>query len=142
MIPAFLILAICLQTTPQLEDFDFLIGKWKRVDKEQYEEWTRGNGVLVGKGYRIKEGKTMIFEYLRIFQRGGDVIYEAIVPDQNEGSGIEFKLMKRANIYSFENPEHDFPKRIIYEKPVDNKMTVQVRGAGEDGFDVLLEKVD
>ena len=52
-----------------------------------------------------------------------------MVPNQNAGKAIDFVLNQiDENTYSFENPNHDFPKKIIYKKVSDSELFVVVQG--------------
>ena len=42
--------------------------------------------------------------------------YTSTVEDQNKQQPIAFKMTKaEGNMFVFENPQHDFPKRIVYK---------------------------
>lgn len=63
------------------------------------------------------------------------VIYEATVPDQNEGKAIPFTLNNDIKEYlSFENIEHDFPKKIQYKRINEDEIEVTVLGDEGKGF--------
>lgn len=122
----------------------FLEGTWKVENRETYENWEiNEDGSLKGTSYRLANGEKNITEYLQINKKGEQVIYTAVVPTQNEGRGIEFVLLKLDNMtYSFENPEHDFPKKIVYQKKSDSEIYVMVSDGGDQGFAYTMRKVD
>lgn len=80
------------------------------------EEWKKtAADILQGKGYRIKGNDTTISERVMLQKKAKDIFYTSTVEDQNNRQPISFKLTKSEdNIFIFENPEHDFPKRIVY----------------------------
>ena len=60
-------------------------------------------------------GKLVAFEYLRIVERDGGLVYIA----QPGG--------KTATRAVFDNPRHDYPKRIVYELTAEGVLTAAVR---------------
>jgi hypothetical protein len=121
----------------------FLEGTWKMENREVYEVWEASeNGHMIGYSYRIREGEEVITEYLQVKHRDADVIYTATVLNQNEGRGIDFVLNRPDSLtWSFENPEHDFPKVITYQKRSDSEIYVQVSDGGERGFAYIMFKI-
>lgn len=137
------ILVLCFSGYAQsIKDLEFLVGTWKVEGKETYEVWEKTDGnALKGSSYKIKEGKKIITETLSIKNADGKMVYEATVVNQNEGKAIPFTLS--SNIvkgYSFENPNHDFPTKIIYQKTSDTELVVQVLGGDEKGFTLKFIK--
>lgn len=119
----------------------FLEGTWKMEGKEIYEHWDILNEQsMKGFSYKIKDDKVVIPEYLDIILKGDEIIYTASVLNQNECKGIKFKLTKSDRSFVFENPEHDFPKRIEYQKLSDAEIFVQVSDGGQKGFSYKMIK--
>jgi len=70
--------------------------------------------------------KTVEFEYLRIEQRADGIYY--VAHPKARCPGTDFKLTRASATEAvFENPEHDFPKRIIYRKTEDG-LTARIDG--------------
>lgn len=116
-------------TQVEINDFDFLIGTWEADfgKFKYYEEWEKGNDKLTGTGYRIKEDKRLDGEKLILMNIHGYISYIATVGKQQP---VLFALVKNSdNNYVFENKEHDFPQRIIYQ--FINKDSVKVFVEGE-----------
>jgi hypothetical protein len=120
----------------KLSRVDFIIGTWKMKGKEQYENWELANNKeLIGYSYRIKDSQKIITETLSIKILENEVIFEATVPDQNEGKTIPFTLNNKIKDYlSFENMNHDFPKKIQYKRINENEIEVTVLGDHSKGF--------
>jgi len=112
---------------------DFLIGTWKMEGKDLYEVWKKNdNNDFIGHSYKLQNNNKTITETLSIRESGDQVIYEATVPNQNEGKTTQFILNNEIkSYYSFENNKHDFPKKIQYKKI--NKDEIQVRVLGDEG---------
>lgn len=78
------------------------------------ERWSPAQGgSMLGVSRTISRGKMSAFEYLRIVERDGGLVY---VAQPNGGTTTEFILTEfSATKAVFENPRHDYPKRIAYE---------------------------
>ena len=93
------------------------------------------NNELIGHSYKLNNNQKTISETLTIKKAGNQIIYEATVPDQNEGKTIQFILSTKIKTYfSFENDKHDFPKKIQYKKITDDEILVTVLGDKGEGF--------
>ncbi|WP_297798281.1 DUF6265 family protein [uncultured Eudoraea sp.] len=123
-------------------ELDFLIGTWKRDNKEQFEVWEKNNSSnLTGYSYRIKDNQKAITETLVIKKIGDQFVYEATVPDQNDGRTVQFILNTGTDsLFSFENDNHDFPKKIQYKRINDNQLKVIVLGDDDTGFSYIQIK--
>ena len=104
-------------------------GKWKMdFDKaEVYEKWELVNETeLAGKSYSIKDEVQIISENLYIKKFAGQWAYIAVPEGQNITlfALVEYSTKK----FVFENKEHDFPQRIIYEFHKDGKLTAAIDG--------------
>ena len=72
-------------------------------------------------------GRLVAFEYLRIVQRDGGLVY---VAQPNGNAPAEFPLTRiEDRSVTFENPGHDFPKIIRYAARADGSLEASVRGA-------------
>jgi len=121
----------------------FLEGTWKAEDKEIYEHWDKLNdNMLKGFGYKIKDKQWQVSEYLDISQNKKQIFYTATVTTQNQGKSIPFKLtVSDSKNFTFENPKHDFPKKIVYQKLSDTEFLVQVSGdASQRSFSYKMKK--
>lgn len=120
---------------------DFLQGRWKMENKEVYEHWDRLNDqAMKGFSYSIKNGQVKVSEYLNIARDSKSIIYTATVLNQNQGKEIEFKMTKADDIWVFENPLHDFPQKIVYQKISGNEIIVELSGSGQKKFSYKMIK--
>ncbi|MBK7121923.1 MAG: hypothetical protein IPH68_03420 [Chitinophagaceae bacterium] len=63
----------------------------------------------------IKGSDTIVTERVALTNTKDAIIYTSTVEDQNNRQPIAFKMTKGDdNMFVFENPAHDFPKRIVY----------------------------
>jgi hypothetical protein len=116
-----------------ISDLVWLSGDWQSASggRTQIEEhWTRpAGGTMIGMGRTVVGDKTAEFEFLRIEQRGNDLFYVAN-PNANCPQ-TDFKLTRLSGPeVIFENPAHDYPKRVIYRKNSDGSLVASV-DAGE-----------
>ena len=95
-----------------------LAGSWKMDGKRGpvYEEWKKLNkNHLQSRSYVIKGTDTIVNERVSLTNTKAGIFYTPVVEDQNDKKPIPFKLTgHRNNKFLFENPDHDFPKRIVY----------------------------
>jgi Domain of unknown function (DUF6265) len=96
-----------------------LEGTWKMNTKRGAicEEWKKMNkNYLQSKGYMIKGIDTVVTERIALTNTREGISYTSTVEDQNNKKPVAFKMTKAENnLFVFENPEHDFPKRIVYK---------------------------
>jgi hypothetical protein len=105
-----------LSSLSWLEGRFFVSGKstgGKQRDME--EHWgPAGGGAMLGTARTVADGRMTSFEYLRIVERNGSLVY---VAQPGGGAATEFVLTElTATRALFENPRHDYPKRIVYER--------------------------
>lgn len=118
-----------------LDDLSFMTGSWsgRSGSVEMEEIWTLPKGgVMLGLHRDVALGKPAFFEFLRIEDRDGEMIYVA----SPRGAGTtEFSLKTLAENHAvFENLEHDFPQRIIYRRD-DDRLTARVEGEVDGKFE-------
>ena len=130
----FWLLLACSES--KMSRVDFLTGTWKMEGKEQYEVWEKGGKQeLIGYSYKVLDNQKIITETLAIKIIDDHMVYKATVPDQNQGKEIPFALNDDIKAYvSFENIEHDFPKKIQYKRIGDDEILVTVLGDEGRGF--------
>jgi uncharacterized protein YciI len=113
----------------------FLEGTWKMENADIYERWDKlGDHSMKGFSYKLDDGQMVVSEYLDITAESDKTVYTAAVLNQNEGKGIEFVLTKSDSAYTFENPDHDFPRKIVYRKLSNTEISVMVSDGGDKGF--------
>lgn len=129
-----LIIACSQKPTVTIADLEWLIGTRSSQQDQMliYESWSKtSDELLTGKSYYTENGDTMLLETIEIKQIDGELFYCPAVSNQNEGKAIEFKLTsKKPNELIFENPEHDFPKKIVYIKD-GNNINAWIEGDGK-----------
>ena len=97
---------------------------------------------LLGMSHTVVGGTTREFEFMRIVQEDdGSIFFVANPSGQKEAL---FKLTSvSAHEARFENPEHDFPQRIIYRRAGDS-LVGRIEGVSkgkERAIDFPLQRV-
>ena len=85
---------------------------------------------MLGISRTIANGKTVEFEFTRIHQEpSGEIFFTAKPSGQPEAT---FKMIKgSANEVIFENPQHDFPQRVIYRREGDGSLLGRIEGVSK-----------
>ena len=116
--------------TPTLADIAWMAGAWQTTGgRRQIEEhWTQVAGQsMLGMSRTVAGEKTVEFEYLRIEQRADGIYY--VAHPKARCPGTDFKLTRASATEAvFENPQHDFPKRVIYRKSGNDELTATIDG--------------
>lgn len=117
----------------KISELAWLSGDWQTAPggRARIEEhWTvPAGGTMIGMGRTVVGDKTAEFEFLRVEQRGHEIYYVAN-PNANCPQ-TDFKLTRlTAQEAIFENPAHDYPKRVTYRKNADGSLLASI-DAGE-----------
>ena len=114
-----------------LADLGWLAGNWSGTQGRATieERWTpAAGGAMLAVSRTVKDDKLAAFEFLRIVERDGGLVY---IAQPNGRPPTEFVLTAvAADSATFENPAHDFPKMIRYTRRPDGGLEARVSGAG------------
>lgn len=135
------------QPGQRIEDLGWLKGCWaSNIGGREVEEyWTKPAGkTMLSLSRTVAQGKTIAFEYVRLVQEeDGNIYYVAKPSGQTEA---RFKLLRSAaNEAVFENPEHDFPQRIIYRLEKDDSLFARIEGVSrgkERGINFPMKRIE
>src|SRR5436189_3987842 len=119
------------QGKASLADISWIAGDWQTPTGERThteEHWTQVAGaIMMGMSRTVAGEKTVEFDYFRIEQRPDGIYY--VAHPKARCPGTDFKLTKASATEAvFENPAHDFPKRIVYRKTADDAITASIDG--------------
>ena len=89
------------------------------------ERWSPPlGGAMLGVSRTVSRGKMSAFEYLRIVDRDGGLVY---IAQPGGGAPTEFVLTELTTTRAvFENPRHDYPKRIVYELSAEGGLSASI----------------
>lgn len=108
----------------------WLTGCWTQNEQQagSIEQWTAPAGKsMLGVNRTVRDGNTVAFEFIRISEDdAGNVVYIASPSGQETA---RFALASVSiNEVVFENPDHDFPQRIIYRLQDQNTLIGRIEG--------------
>jgi hypothetical protein len=105
------------QTKSTLDNLSWLSGCWEGRDGDSLleEHWSKPEGqAMLGFGRTIKNNKMVFYEFLQIREEMGGLVY---LPQVKGAPPVPFRMTAYDNDkFVFENPSHDFPQRIIYQR--------------------------
>ena len=95
------------------------------------EHWTPpAGGSMLAVARTIREDRLRAFEYLRIVQKETTVVYLAM--PNGRSPATEFTLTSISpQAATFENPSHDFPKKIRYALRQDGVLEATISGSAD-----------
>jgi hypothetical protein len=124
-------------------DLDWLSGNWvgTRGRSSIEERWSPPlGGALLGLSRTVSRERMVAFEYLRVVERDGGLVY---VAQPGGAPPTEFVLTELAGSRAvFENPRHDSPQRIVYELSAEGALSASVgyiHGGKPQRFDFTRE---
>ena len=104
----------------QIENFDWLLGKWKRLHeetgKETFENWEKiSQNEYSGIGFTMQNGDTIKQERIQIIHQNRK--WDLIVKVPEEMEAIIFPITEiKSSEFTCTNDSLDFPKKIKYWK--------------------------
>ena len=113
------------------ENFDWLLGKWQRINEEQskttFENWEKNNNSEYnGIGFTIQNNDTISQEKMKIVETNGQ--WNLLVKTLEEKEFVRFEMSEiQEDKFECKNDTLDFPKLIKYWKN-GNKINALVAG--------------
>jgi hypothetical protein len=122
-----------------IASLQWLSGHWclQRGPELVEEAWLEPRGgLMLGMSRTLRDGNASGFEFMRIEPRDGVPTYLA----QPEGAPpTAFRLTASGmNWVRFENPQHDFPKRVEYRRLAKDRLQAQIAGPGKHGAEQVI----
>jgi hypothetical protein len=112
-----------------IDDAAWLAGCWTHeANGRQYDEqWMKpAGGAMFGMSRTVAKGRTVASEFIQLREEAGEVFYIAKPSNQAEA---RFRMIEARDGYlRFENPEHDFPKVIMYTRGEGGALVAQIQG--------------
>ena len=112
-----------------LNDLSWLSGCWEGRQGEATveEHWSKpSGGSMIGFGRTVDGNKTTTFEFMQFRERNGVLTF---MPQPRGGTLVFFPLKDSfGGRFTFENKEHDFPQRVIYERKSQGLLLATVEG--------------
>lgn len=124
----------------------WLAGCWQAEKGEpgSGEHWLPpAGGTMFGIGRTVKNGKTVEFEFVQLrVNAEGKLVFIALPSGQQETTFVASAVGKDS--VTFENPQHDFPQKVIYRLQSADRLVARIegtRGGTLRGVDFPMKRV-
>ena len=138
---ASLLLFSCLPVAAaDISSLTWLSGCWASDDQDagSGEYWTPpAGGTMLAVSKTVRDGRTVAFEYLRIAEDDEHSLTLFASPSGQLRAQFHLTGMTDTEIV-FENPDHDFPQRIIYRLSDTDRLLGRIEGKN-DGQTVAVD---
>jgi len=112
-----------------IDQLAWMTGSWAQVKEGETvrESWLGPQGkLMVAVNLSLSQRRGTTFEFLRIAETANGLAYYASPQGKTP---VEFKLKEMSEKkVTFENPTHDFPRRILYWMATDGAMHARIEG--------------
>ena len=118
----------------------WLAGCWNGggEQREITEVWMKPSGKsMLGMSRTVKAGKMVEHEFLQILQQENGEIHFVAQPSGQPKASFTL-ISKNPKELIFENPQHDFPQRVIYKLADDGSLAARIEGK-IDGKDRTID---
>lgn len=116
----------------QLKKAEWFIGSWKNNTKDMnfVENWKiESDSSYSAESFVLVSKDTVFYESVNLIQKNDSLFYIVSVRNQNNEKPVSFYLTKsNNNQLVFENPKHDFPNKIVYNKINNDSMVATIEG--------------
>ena len=112
-----------------IQRVEWLQGCWEVVAGPQVieEQWAAPRGdSMIGMGRTLRDGRLTQYELIVLRERGDRLAYEA--HPSGQPSAVFLSQIVGESTVVFENPEHDFPQTIGYQKRGPDSMLAWIEG--------------
>ncbi len=121
------------KTYSNLEKANWFLGEWgnKSAEGELTERWKKQNdSVFHGESYFVVGSKDTVFaEHVQMEEANGKLAYTVTVPGQNNEKPVRFEMTSGDDRQIiFENPKHDYPNKIVYNKVGSDSLVAEIFG--------------
>lgn len=137
--------SVLLAQTTEYKTHLFL-GSWVAENTKENitEKWIiTTNGELQGTAFSVNDNDSGITEIMRLIEINGKLNFCATVllqnPDRKQNEVCFALISYKDDIFEFENPNHDFPKKIIYDFSGYEVLTARIEG-GNKSFDIKYRR--
>ena len=128
--------AAAQQTPNVVNTLSWISGCWQqksangRLNEEQWMA-PRG-GTMLGMARTVRGDSLVEYEQLRISERAGKAVYHAMPSGQPPADFTAAAVSD--TLVVFENPQHDYPQRIIYRKRGADSIVARIEGTMNGRF--------
>lgn len=116
-----------------IQKLEQLVGVWQSQSNQSiiYETWGKvSDKELRGKSYSLQGNDTIVYESIVLIAEGKSWALIPTVANQNNNKPIKFLALKLEDkVWTFENPQHDFPQTITYSLIDANNLVATISGS-------------
>jgi len=130
-----------------ISQLTWLSGCWAYDGKDSGsgEYWMPpAGGTMFAVSRTVRDGRTVAFEYLRIAETDTHSLTLFATPSQQPPAQFDLASLTKTEVV-FENPQHDFPQRIIYRLSDEDHLLGRVEGQSDGqlvAIDFPMTRVD
>jgi hypothetical protein len=128
-----------------IDKLSWLAGCWSHTgaEKGSVEMWTLpAGGTMLGVARTVKNGKTVEWEHTMIRETEPGIWAYVAKPSRQLEAAFPIKSIGDGEVI-FENPQHDFPQRIIYKRDGAEGIKARIEGVSkgkEKAFDYPMQR--
>jgi hypothetical protein len=123
-----------------IEDFAFMKGCWAIERPERKlrieEQWMApAGGTMIGMSRTVRDGKTTGWEFMRVEVGDAGASFVSKPRENKEETVFKFASAPSesgssngSRYAAFENPQHDFPQRVIYRSDKPDTLSARIEG--------------
>ncbi len=123
------------QKSNHIHQTEWILGTWEQKTSRGivFETWEKiSDRELRAKSYLLNDSDTVLMETVSLLQKEDNLFYIPTVPNQNKGQAVFFALTSiDQSVMVFENPDHDFPQKIMYRKAGQDSLVAEISGIRE-----------
>ena len=124
-----LAIAAPLSMATSIDELRWISGCWvaERGEPGSTEMWMAPGGARVlGMSRTVRGGRTVAHEFMQIVEGAEGLTFVAMPSSKPSASFRAIRVTPRH--VTFENPDKDFPQRVIYESPDDATLIGRIEG--------------
>ncbi|MGI9199880.1 MAG: DUF6265 family protein [Woeseiaceae bacterium] len=118
------------QISAEVRQLHWLSGCWASAGGEagSGEQWMRpAGGVMLGMNRLVHDGQTVAYEFLRIFENASGSLTYLAAPSGQKSNAFDLVSISATEVV-FEDPDHDFPQRIMYRLDDPDNLLARIEG--------------
>jgi Domain of unknown function (DUF6265) len=134
-----LVIAAAPLAAAPIDELGWLAGCWaaERGDAGSGEMWMApGGAALLGMSRTVRGGRTVAHEFMQIVDGAEGLMFIALPSAKPSASFRAIRVEPRR--VTFENPDKDFPQRVVYESPDDATLIGRIEGR-HDGRERFID---
>lgn len=122
-----------LEKPASIDQLSWMSGCWASDGAEagSGEQWMRpAGGEMLGMSRFVRGGKAVAFEFTRIFENETGSLTFFAAPSGQASHTFDLAILSASEVV-FEDPEHDFPQRILYRLVEPDRMLGRIEGVSK-----------